>query len=267
MNTSNLRGRTATITGAGSGIGQAVAKTLWRSGCSLILVGRRHHKLLETREQCLAEQGVEDAAIHVESMDATDLVSVRRLSKLEVAANVDIIINSAGMHGGFPLITESDPEQWSKVLNTNVVGPYYMTRLFAPGMKQREWGRIINMSSAASLSEPQSAGSVYSLSKIALNRFTRQLAQELEGTGVTANAIHPGEVKTEMWRAIKDDTANRGAAGDSLRTWAEMVEKTGGDPPQKAADLVLEIIAGEYSGVNGRFLWIEDGIQKPAETW
>ena len=70
-----------------------------------------------------------------------------------------------------------------------------------------------------------------------------------------------------MWRAIKDDAENRGKKGESYRTWAEMVENTGGDPPQKAADLIMEIIAGIYKHENGKFLWIKDGIQEPRETW
>ena len=264
---SSLIGKTAIITGAGSGIGQSVSRTLWKHGCSLVLIGRRLHKLQETYNLCLAEGTDTPESAHIEAVDVSDLDSVRILSERDICKQVDILINNAGMHGGFSLITESDPLQGSKVLHTNVIGPYYMARFFTPGMKKRGWGRIINVSSAAAFSEPTSANSVYSLSKIALNRFTRQLAEELDGTGVTANVIHPGEVKTEMWQAIKNDAESRGREGEAFLSWAEMVESTGGDPPQKAADLIIEIIVGKYSHENGKFLWIQDGIQEPRETW
>ena len=99
---------------------------------------------------------------------------------------------------------------------------------------------------------------------MALNQFTRHLAAELEGTGVTANVIHPGDVKTEMWADIRDQVAARRPAPSAYQEWVEWVEGNGGDPPEKAAALVLRIIEEEQ---NGRFLWIDDPIQAPIPSW
>jgi NAD(P)-dependent dehydrogenase (short-subunit alcohol dehydrogenase family) len=128
------------------------------------------------------------------------------------------------------------------------------------------WGRIINFSSAASLHPPGPLNSAYGTSKVALNQFTRHLAAELAGTGVTANVIHPGEVKTAMWQAIKSEAADA-AGAEPYRQWAESVGNHGGDDPQKALALVEEIIDGKHAHTSGQFLWIEGGIQTPIESW
>jgi NAD(P)-dependent dehydrogenase (short-subunit alcohol dehydrogenase family) len=92
------------------------------------------------------------------------------------------------------------------------------------------------------------------------------LAAELAGTGVTANVIHPGEVKTAMWQSIKTEAADAEGA-DAYRRWAADVGQHGGDDPQKALELVLEIIDGKFAQTSGKFLWIEGGVQQPIESW
>ena len=122
-------------------------------------------------------------------------------------------------------------------------------------------------SSAAAFHTPGPLNSAYGVSKVALNQFTRHLAAELEGTGVTANAIHPGEVKTAMWAAIRDESQAAGQAGAPYRAWAEGVGNSGGDDPQKAVDLVLKLVADQPDPPNGQFLWIEAGLQTPIASW
>jgi NAD(P)-dependent dehydrogenase (short-subunit alcohol dehydrogenase family) len=133
-------------------------------------------------------------------------------------------------------------------------------------MIARGWGRIVNFSSAAALHPPGPLNSAYGTSKVALNQFTRHLAAELATSGVTANAIHPGEVKTEMWATVRDEAGSTGPIGAGYRQWAADVERTGGDDPQKAVDLVLRIIT-DPAEINGKFLWIEGGLQTPIPSW
>src|SRR6185312_14266752 len=115
-------------------------------------------------------------------------------------------------------------------------------RALVGGMIERAWGRIINVSSAAAFHAPGPLNSAYATSKVALNQFTRHLAAELVGTAVTANVIHPGEVKTQMWATIRDESQTAGPQAAGYRDWAAHVGTSGGDNPQKAVDLVLRLI-------------------------
>ena len=121
-------------------------------------------------------------------------------------------------------------------------------RAFLGGMLVAGWGRIINFSSAASLHPPGPLNSAYGTSKVALNQFTRHLASELVGTGVTANVIHPGEVKTAMWASIKSESANADGA-ESFRQWAAGVGDQGGDDPERTLELIQEIIDGSMADI------------------
>ena len=240
--------RIALVTGAGSGVGRAVAVALAQEGFSVALVGRRREKLEETA-------ALTGGRIFVG--DASDPVAMERV--LAELGPVSVLVNNAGVHNGFDKITESDPERWKQTLLTNVYAPYLLSRLCAPGMKEQGWGRLIQVSSAAGFASPDGPGADYILSKYTLNFFTRQLAAELVGSELSCCAIHPGEVKTEMWEDIRDFGGMPG--------WAELVERTGGDPPEKAAELVCKIVAAPAAETNGKFLWIEGGIQAPRPTW
>lgn len=242
--------KTALVTGAGSGVGRAVAVALAQEGFSVVLVGRRAAKLEET-----ATLLGEHARIVVG--DVSDPLAMQ--AALAPLGAIHVLVNNAGIHNGFAPIIEGNPLKWRESLLTNLYAPYLLCRLCAPGMKTAGWGRLINVSSAAGFAPPEAEGSDYILSKVALNFFTRQLAAELVGTELSCCAIHPGEVKTEMWQDIK---RAGGMAG-----WADMVELTGGDPPEKAANLVLKIVHSPAAETNGKFLWIEDGIQQPRPTW
>jgi NAD(P)-dependent dehydrogenase (short-subunit alcohol dehydrogenase family) len=258
-------GLIAVVTGAGSGVGEAVAIALAAAGVRVALVGRTAARL-ERVQAIIAAAGRESAVF---PCDVAQPGEVAALKDAVVAryGEPQVLFNGAGIHCEALPIGETTPERWIETMATNATGPYLAARAFLPGMVRQGWGRIINVSSAASISPPWNVAAVYQLSKVTLNWFTRQLAAEVEGTGVTANAIHPGEVKTEMWAAIKADASSRTGPGRNLLGWAEWVEETGGDPPEKTADLVLELLSRESDGVNGQFLWIKDGLQKPRPAW
>ncbi len=240
----DLKGRVAVVTGGSRGVGQAIVEALEARGMVVAPVARRAARF---------------------TADISNAADVARL-KAEVEAELgppSVVINAAGIFGPIALVKDSNPEEWVETLAINAVGPYLVTRAFVDGMIDAGWGRIVNLSSAASLHPPGPLNSAYATSKVALNHFTRHLATELEGTGVTTNVIHPGDVKTAMWADIRDKAGALSGEQD-LENWVAWVEETGGDPPEKAARLVIEIIESE---VNGRFLWIDDPLQTPIPSW
>ncbi len=255
----------AVVTGAGSGVGEAVARELGRQGARVALVGRRVARVDAVARSICDEGGDADAY----ACDVAAPEQVEQLARLVVArfGPPNVLVNSAGVHCEMVPIAESTPSRWIETMQINLIGSYLTCRAFMGEMIRQGWGRIINVTSASSLTEPGNVGSVYQLSKVALNHFTRQLAKELEGTGVTANVIHPGEVKTEMWASIKADASSRAGPGRAAMRWVDWVDQTGGDPPEKAAELVRELLEPASDAINGRFLWIKDGLQKPRPSW
>jgi NAD(P)-dependent dehydrogenase (short-subunit alcohol dehydrogenase family) len=218
------------VTGAGRGLGRQVALALAERGDAVALLARNREQLDETQALIQATRGLARA---------------------------------------FP-VDVSDPDEVSGVAQaiTREFGAVSVTcRAFLSQMLRQGWGRIINVSSAAAFHPPGPLNSAYGTSKVALNQFTRHLAAEIAGTGVTANAIHPGEVKTDMWADIRDQAASLGPEGDGYRRWVKWVGETGGDDPAKAADLVVKLTGLASANINGQFLWIEGGLQTPIPSW
>jgi NAD(P)-dependent dehydrogenase (short-subunit alcohol dehydrogenase family) len=182
----------------------------------------------------------------------------------EALGRPTILVNAAGVYGPIHLVADSDPSAWIETLMVNTVAAYLTCRVFVPGMLEGGWGRIINVTSAASLHPPGALNSAYGTSKAALNQFTRHLAAEVAGTGVTANVLHPGDVKTAIWSDMVAQLGGLGREADVYRDWVVWVNETGGDPPEKAGDAVLEIISGAD---NGEFRWIREPLQRPIPSW
>ena len=144
-------------------------------------------------------------------------VEAMRSHVLDELGSPSIVVNAAGVFGPIQLIKDSDPAEWVATIMIDAVAPYLVTRAFVGGMVEAGWGRIVNITSAASLHPPGPMNSAYGTAKVALNQFTRHLAAELAGTGVTANVLHPGDVKTDMWADIRDRVDRRRSVGRGLR--------------------------------------------------
>jgi NAD(P)-dependent dehydrogenase (short-subunit alcohol dehydrogenase family) len=261
----NLRGRIAVVTGASRGIGRHAAVALAAQGAPVALVARGADALAATEHAIRAAGGVAVAfPCDVSRPDAVETLRGQMLERLGPPA---ILVNGAGVFVPLGRIQDTDPAGWIDTLMLNTVAPYLIARAFVDGMIAAGWGRIVNVSSAASLDPPGGLNSAYATSKVALNHFTRHLAAELAGTGVTANVIHPGDVKTEMWADIRDQVALLGPEVEGYRNWVQWVDATGGDPPEKATALILRLMDEDAAGISGQFLWIEDGLRPPLPAW
>jgi NADP-dependent 3-hydroxy acid dehydrogenase YdfG len=191
-----LRGKLALITGATSGIGAACAEVLAAKGCNLILTGRREDRLRESAAKLKAAHKIEvtTLAFDVSSRAETEqaLASDKALLK-----NLAILVNNAGLAAGSDKLTEADLDDVDTMIDTNLKGVLYMTRLCLPYMVERGDGHIVNLGSVAGR-WTYSGGAVYCATKFAVRAITDALRMDLKGSPIRVTNIEPGMVETEF---------------------------------------------------------------------
>jgi NAD(P)-dependent dehydrogenase (short-subunit alcohol dehydrogenase family) len=192
---SKLNGKTALITGASKGLGKAMALALAGEGARIALVSRNREQLDGVAREIASAAGVAKVFVADVAREA-DVLQLEKEVLRAYGAGPDILINNAGINIRKAL-TEFTLAEWSSVLDTNLTSVFLMCRSFAPHMKGRGFGRILNMTSIMShVSLP--GRTAYSSSKAALLGLTRALALELAPDSITVNGISPGPFATEM---------------------------------------------------------------------
>jgi NAD(P)-dependent dehydrogenase (short-subunit alcohol dehydrogenase family) len=182
-------GRTALITGGGSGLGRAIAGSLAQAGARLIVVGRRPAPLEEAR----AALSAAGAACRTAACDVADPASVDDLRAELADEDVSILVNNAGIPGPVAPLTQIAPEDWDAVFAVNVRGMYLMCRAFLPAMIEAGRGDIINLASVSG-KRPLAGRTPYCASKMAVLGLTTTLAAEVGPLGVIVNSLSPGPV-------------------------------------------------------------------------
>jgi len=190
-----LAGQVAVITGAGRGIGAAIARELSSLGAAVVLCGRTL-AALESSAQDIAQAG---GIAEVVPCDVTGLQSVEVAAKRveDSFGRVDILVNNAGIGGFGGPLHQLPPDAWEQILNTNLRGVFYTTRVFAPMMIRARSGHIINISSLAG-KNPLPNGAAYAASKWGLNGLSYSLAEELRGYNIRVAVICPGSTNTDL---------------------------------------------------------------------
>jgi len=194
------------VTGASSGIGRACAEAFAAEGARLVLAARRRDRLRELADQL-------DVDTHLAEMDVRDRAAVEgAISALPAQwAAVDVLVNSAGLAAGMEPLQDGDPDNWDRMIDTNVKGLLYVTRAILPGMITRGRGHVINIGSVAG-HETYPNGAVYCASKAAVDRITNGLRMDVVGTGVKVSTVDPGLVETEFSTVRFGGDAERAAS-------------------------------------------------------
>lgn len=240
FNTIKLEGRTAIVTGGGSGIGLAIARRLLHSGARVELWGRNPDKLAS------AAQDLASPRVSTRVVDVADATAVEQSAQaaLSTLGTVDILINCAGATPEIRPMTEMSLAGWRENIAINLDSVFYCSRQFVPGMVQRGWGRIVNVSSMAG-KEGNPFQSGYSAAKGGLIAFTKSVAKELATTGVTVNAIAPTVFETPLARsAIAENPQAMQIAIDKIP-----MRRMG--QPDEAAAMVAWIVSDECSFTTG----------------
>ncbi|MFD1560858.1 SDR family NAD(P)-dependent oxidoreductase [Paraburkholderia silviterrae] len=190
-----LRGKVAIVTGAGRGIGRAIALAYARQGAAVCCAARSLGQVQETAAQIAAEGG---RALAV-ATDVTDFASVERMvGEAEQAfGGLDIVVMNAGVGGGQQTVEASDPQTWRATIEVNLMGAYHCAKAALPALKRRGAGKIIAIGSGHG-QRGRAGVSDYACSKAGLWMLTRVLAQELAPHNISVNQLIPGPVVTEM---------------------------------------------------------------------
>ena len=242
-----LDGKTALVTGASQGIGEAVAKLLAQQGARVVLAARNEEKLKTLAAHIDAGGGCARPL----ALDVTrpETFGEALKSLPEDFANIDILVNNAGVTAD-NLLARMSLDDWERVLRTNLTGAFALTKEVVRGMMKRRWGRIVSVSSVVGMMG--NAGQAnYAASKAGLIGFSKSLARELGSRSITVNVVAPGLIQTAM-------TENLPEASRAEMTGAIALKRLG--TVEDVAGAVLFLASEEGGYVTGETLNVSGGL-------
>jgi NAD(P)-dependent dehydrogenase (short-subunit alcohol dehydrogenase family) len=254
-----LSNRIALITGGGRGIGRAIALAFAREGAGVAVAARTAEQVENVAEEINGEGETKAVAL------VCDVSSRASVDQMFVAASdafgrgPDILVNNAGFAESATLV-KTDDELWHRILSVNLSGTFYCTRAALPAMLENGWGRIINVASIAGKTGAPYV-SAYSASKHGVLGLTRSLAAEVASKGITANAICPGYVDTDMTAgAIEKIIAKTGLSGEeALDFLKKMSPQNRLVTSEEVAAVALLLASYAGRGINGQAINVDGG--------
>lgn len=217
--------KVALITGATSGIGMASAEILAKNNFDLVITGRRDDRLGELASKLMAQYGIECYPLCFDIRHQKETEEAFH-SLPEALQKVDVLINNAGLAAGLSPIQKGDLEDWEQMIDTNIKGLLYITRIISPLMAERQSGQIINIGSIAG-KEAYANGAVYCATKHAVDAITKGMRMDLNPFGIRVGSICPGAVETEFSIVrLKDSEANKKVYAGFTPLCAEDIAET-----------------------------------------
>lgn len=243
-----LEGRVAIVTGAGRGIGRAIALKLAEAGATVAVVDLEVGRAAQTA-RAIGRKKAKALALEVEVSDERS-VSAMVEAVGKAFGRIDILVNNAGILERTK-ISHIPTREWEKILRVNLTGPFFCLKAVLPWMKKRRWGRVVNISSSAGRSVSTLGGAHYTASKAGLLGLTRAAAKEVASYGITVNAVCPGLIDTEMARA----RTTRAELQTYIRSFP--IQRLG--RPEEIGDLVVFLSSEKAAYITGASIDINGG--------
>jgi len=243
----SLQGKIALVTGAARGIGRAIVKRMLSDGVwGVALVDSNEAMVKETAaglgpDKCLA------IACDVSKPEQVQTAVAQALNRFGA---IDILVNNAGITRD-KILHKMDLEAWQAVLDVNLSGPYYFCRELMPHMRERGYGRIVNISSTSAFGNPGQAN--YAASKAGLIGLTKTVAKEGAAKNVTANCVAPGAIDTEMFDAVPEDAKKAFIANIPMKRMGR---------PEEVAAAVSFLASDDAGFITGECLVVSGGMLK-----
>ena len=257
MSGMKLEHKVALVTGAGRGIGRAIALAFAREGADMVVTARTVVEIEQVAAEVTA-LGRSAVALAVDLSDrAATLALPERVSRHFPA--VDVLVNNAGIGSNASphRIVDYDDDFWDLSIAINLTAPYLLTKALVPAMIERGWGRVINMASVVG-KRGLVAGGAYTATKHGLIGLTRTAALETAGTGVTVNAICPGATRTIMLlRRLKVDAELRGEPVADVEAKINPIGRL--LEPEEIAELAVYLASDDARGMTGQALNLSGG--------
>ena len=244
-----LSNKIAIITGAGRGIGRAVAIAFAKEGAKVSLVARTVSELEETA-QLIEEYGSTSLVIPT---DVTQPSSVASMVQETVSqyGRVDILVNNAGVPGPIGALQNNKIDDWIKTIQVNVIGPYLCCKSVVPLMTNQGGGKIINLAGAGA-NNAWANLSAYCTSKAGVVRMTEVLALELENKNIQVNALGPGSIHTRMWEELRNGA--EAANATKIQEIGDRVLSGGGASLENPAELAVFLASDDSGKLSGRLI-------------
>jgi 3-oxoacyl-[acyl-carrier protein] reductase len=244
-----LETQVAVITGAGRGIGRAIALAYARAGATLALAARSQDELAQTAHAAQA-LGAITTCVPTDVTDPTQVATLVRHT-VERFGRLDILVNNAGIAGPVGPLQDNDMTAWVQTIQVNLIGSYLCCQAVLPIMRQQNRGKIINLSGAGATTAWAHL-SAYGASKVAVVRLTETLALELADTNIQVNALGPGSIHTQMWEELRDRAQEAGA--EHIYTLGQHITSGGGASLERVAEWALFLASAASGALSGRLI-------------
>ncbi|MGO9455415.1 MAG: SDR family NAD(P)-dependent oxidoreductase [Candidatus Binataceae bacterium] len=251
-----LKDRVVLITGAGRGIGEAIALAYASEGAAQTLVSRTKREIEAVADK-VRRLGGEVEAITADVSAEKDVAEMVR-KVLHRFGRIDVLVNCAGIYGPIGPLWKADPTEWAQTLNVNLVGTFLCCRAVIDQMVERRAGKIINLAGGGGTA-PVPRFSAYAASKAAVVRLTENLAEEVREYGIEVNSIAPGLIDTKLQDRVLEAGDDAGELFGRIRQLR--AEGKGGVSPQVPAGLAVFLASSDSNGLTGRL------IAAPYDGW